>query len=394
MFNISSFFIKEVTQLKIAAVISEFNPFHNGHKYLIEKIKNEHADCVVTIMSGSFVQRGDIAITDKYTRAKSAIENGCDLVVELPTVFALSSAQNFAKGGVQIAKALNADKLCFGAENADIKTLIEISEILNSVNFNLKLKEHLSKGEYYPKAVSQALGDICSKEYAGILNGPNNTLAIEYIKALKGSAISPVAIKRKGAQHDSEITSSSIASATHIRKLIHENKDYSSFTDIDIASTTDIKKIESAILYKLRTMSKDELLQLPDVSEGLHNRIFEYSRKSNSLEELYLSIKTKRYTLSRLRRIIMCALIGISSDISDNVAKYVRVLAMNDKGAQIIKNCTTLPIVAKVKKDYEKLDFNAKQMFDIDVRASEIFNLALSNCPQYQNDFSAQIIKK
>lgn len=380
--------------MDIAAVISEFNPFHNGHKYLIEKIKNEHADCVVAIMSGSFVQRGDIAITDKYTRAKAALENGSDLVVELPTVFALSSAQNFAKGGVQIAKALNVHKLCFGAENADIEVLKEISEIFSSNKFNSKLKEYLSKGEYYPKAVSLAMSDIYSKEYAGILNGPNNTLAIEYIKALEDSDITPVAIERVGAQHDSEVTSKDISSATYIRKLIHENKAYSSFTDMDIACITDIKKLESAILYRLRTMSKDELLELPDVSEGLHNRIFEYSRKSNSLEELYSNLKTKRYTLSRLRRIVMCALLSINRETANKDAGYVRVLAMNDKGAQIIKACSALPIVAKVKKDYEKLDFNAKKMFDIDVRASEIFNLALLNCPQYQNDFSSQLIRE
>lgn len=380
--------------MKVAAVICEFNPFHNGHKYLIDKIKSEHADCVVAIMSGNFVQRGDIAITDKYTRAKTALENGCDLVVELPTVFALSSAETFAKGGVQIAKALNADMLCFGAEDADTDVLSEIATALGNDNFTLKLKEYLSLGEYYPKAVSLALENTFSKEYADIVNLPNNTLAIEYIKALKDSNISPVAIKRLGVDHDSDLTSENIASATHIRKLIRKNADYSAFTDIKPPCIADIEKLQTTILYKLRTMSKEEIENLPDVNEGLQNRIYDCARNSNSLEELYESLKTKRYTLARLRRIVMCALLHITKDDIKNDASYIRVLGMNNNGAQILKNCTTLPIIAKVKQDYDKLNADAKQTFDIDVTASDVFSLAITDGKaEYANDFTAKIIK-
>lgn len=376
--------------MKIAAVICEFNPFHNGHKYLIDTIKREHADCVVAIMSGNFVQRGDIAITDKYARTQTALKSGCDLVVELPTVFALSSAQNFAKGGVMIAKALGAQMLCFGAEDADINKLKNIADAFDNNAFNEKIKEYLDDGEYYPKAISCALSDTYSKAHADIIDKPNNTLAVEYIKALKSTAICPVAVNRIGAEHDSDTTVGNIASATHIRQLIADNCNYSQFTDMIIQSATTVENLETTILYKLRTMSKDELEQLPDVVEGLHNRIYDCVRNSNSLKELYDNLKTKRYTLARLRRIVMCALLDIKKSDTDKAPQYIRVLGMNDSGAQILKS-SSLPIIAKVRQDYEKLSDSAKSQFDIDIKASDIY--ALANNSKCKNDFSSQIIK-
>lgn len=377
----------------IAAIICEFNPFHNGHKYLVEKVKNEHADCVIAIMSGNFVQRGDIAVTDKYKRAEMALSNGCDLVVELPTVYALSSAQNFAKGGVQIADALGADLLCFGVEDENIDNLKEVANFTENEMFTEKLKDYTSKGLYYPKAFENTVSDIYGKEYAEILTKPNNTLAVEYIRALKNTNISPVAIVRKGTDHDSDIVTENIASATHIRNLIRTNGQYSDFTDNSIDNPADIRNLETALLYKLRTMSKDEIENLPDVTEGLHNRIYEAARNSNSLEELYNNLKTKRYTLARLRRIVMCALLDITKDKSNNDMPYVRILAMNDKGKEIIRN-SKLPVIGKVKKDYDKLPDVAKSIFDIDVRASEVYSLALNSPENFKNDFAQKIITK
>lgn len=378
--------------MKIAAVICEFNPFHNGHKYLLETIKNNHADAIVAIMSGSFMQRGDIAITNKYKRAECALKNGCDLVVELPTVFAVSSAENFAKGGVDIAKALGVDMLCFGAEDDNTENLQIIADIFSNGDFCIKLKSYIANGEYYPKAVSMAINEILGQEYADILNKPNNTLAVEYIKALKGSKISPVSIKRSGADHDSDITSSDIASATHIRNLILNNGSYLKYTDMIIDNPASISRLETAILYRLKTMSKDELSTIADVSEGLHNRISECAKRSSSLEELYDNLKTKRYTLARIRRIVMCALLNITKEDANDHAQYVRVLGMNSVGAQILKN-SNLPVLAKIKQDFEKLDIKAKKQFDIDARASEIHALALKEKRQYKNDFTAGIIK-
>jgi len=378
--------------LRTAAVICEFNPFHNGHKHLIDTVKKKHADVVVAIMSGSFVQRGDIAVVDKYQRALCALQNGCDLVVELPTVFAISSAPDFVKGGVDIAKALNADMLCFGAEDNDTQKLIKTAEIFDDTHFCEKLKEFIKNGEYYPKAVSNAVADVLGSEYSQLLSKPNNTLAIEYIKSLKHTGISPVAIKRVGAEHDSSITTQNIASATHIRSLIFDNKSYNQFTDMNITNHADISKLETAILYKLRTMQKEDFANLPDIEAGLHNRLYDCARSSNSLEELYNNIKTKRYTLSRIRRIIINALLGITKYDKSRNAMYVRVLGMNNTGAKIIKNAS-LPIIAKIKQDYDRLSNDAKKQFDFDVRASEIYSLALNDKSDFTNDFSAKIIK-
>lgn len=380
--------------MTVAAVICEFNPFHNGHKYLIDKIKSEYADCVIAVMSGSFVQRGDVAIVDKYERAKAALQNGCDLVVELPTVYAVSSAEFFSKGGVSIAKALNADMLCFGAENDNISMLKDIADAFSNEHFIFDIKAQMENGDHYAKAVSTIVSKHLSKEHADILNGANNTLGIEYIKALKNTDIRPVAIKRTGVSHDSSDTSNNIASATHIRSLIKENKSYEDFTEFNAKYHADIKNLETAILYKLRSLSKEQIENLPDVNEGLQNRIFDACRKSNSLEELYDNLKTKRYTLARLRRIVICALLDITKEYLANDAKYIRVLAMNDSGARVLKNCNKLPIVAKVKSDYNKLTEDAKAQFDVDVRASEVFSLAVKDKPNIQNDFCAQIIKQ
>ncbi len=378
--------------MKVAAVICEFNPFHNGHRYLIEKIKSEHADCVVAIMSGNFVQRGEVAIVDKYQRAKTALEGGCDLVVELPTVFALSSAENFAKGGVQIADALNADILCFGAENEDVSKLSQIADTFLHENFKTALKENLSNGDYYAKAVSKVIEQILSKEHAELLFGANNTLGVEYIKALKHTHISPVAIKRLGVDHDSDVTFKNISSATNIRNLVRSGEKYSEFTDIRLCDYTDMKELETVILYKLRTMSKEEIENLPDVTEGLHNRISECARCSNSLEELYNNLKTKRYTLSRLRRIVMCAILGITKEHCKLDAQYVRVLGMSKNGATLLKNCK-LPLLCNFPQDYESLSNTAKMIFEIDLTANSVYSLAKVNNKDFINEYQQKIIK-
>lgn len=381
--------------MKTAAVICEFNPFHNGHKYLIDSIKSQHADRVVAIMSGNFVQRGDVAITDKYERAKAALQNGCDLVVELPTVYAVSSAELFAKGAVSIAKALGVDMLCFGVENNDISMLNDISDIFDDTAFIDEIKKQMDSGDYYAKAVSNATEKFLSKEHAELLRGSNNTLAIEYLKAIKGTDIRPIAIKRKDVKHDSSTHSNTIASASFIRELVKNGDDYSDFTSMKINNPSKLENIESAIMYRLKTMSKEELEKLPNANEGLNNRIFEYAKKNNYLDKFIDELKTHRYTYSRLRRLIICALIGINIDTvkkSSEGAKYIRVLGINDNGSTLLKSAC-LPVIAKVRQDYEKLDDDAKEMFDLDVRASEIFNLARNDKNEYTNDFSHKIIK-
>lgn len=375
--------------MKVAAVISEFNPFHNGHKYLVDKIKSEYADCIIAIMSGNFVQRGDIAITDKFERAQAALDNGCDLVVELPTTFALSSAQRFAQGGVAIANALGADMLCFGTEDENIDMLKMIANVTESKDFSDLIRYYLADGQYYPKAFENSINGTLGEQYSSLVRKPNNTLAIEYIRALKNTHLTPVAIKREGAQHDCEETSSNIASATHIRNLIREGKDCSSFTNMKIEDFTDIKKLETVILYRLRTMTPDELSNLPDVSEGLHNRIADCANSSNSLEELFDKLKTKRYTLARLRRIVMYAVLNITKDDMKMKVSYIRVLGMNNNGAKLLKNAS-LPLICKYPQDVKALSNKAQKQFSIDLKAGKVFSLCRK---EPYNELKKRIIK-
>lgn len=375
--------------MKTAAVICEFNPFHNGHKFMLDKIKAEHADRVICIMSGSFVQRGDAAVCDKYSRTKAALENGCDIVVELPTVFAVSNAREFARGGVETARAMGADMLCFGVNNTDTTTLREISSAFDDKVFNDKVSEIMKSGEYYPKAVSTAIAEVLSKSHSNALNDANNILAVEYMKALKGTNIEPIAINRIGVSHDSDTPHGNIASASYIRELLKQNKEYSDYTDMIIDEPVFIEKIEAASMYKLKTMTLSEIENLPDVAEGLHNRIYDCVRKYNSLDELLSALKTKRYIMSRLRRIVICAVLGITKQDVKMSAQYIRVLGMNESGAKILANGCTLPIIGKVKTDVSKINDDAKHMFDIDVRASEIYSLI---CGKGTNDYAAKMI--
>lgn len=363
-------FPKVGENMRRAAVICEFNPFHNGHKFLFEKIKNEYADEVVCIMSGNFVQRGDIAITDKYTRTKAALENGADIVVELPTPYAMSSANIFSKNGVRIAKSLNCDMLCFGAEDS-LDTLTNMVDILDDDRTNDRIQTAMRNGQYYPKALSLAVG----KAYAEIISKPNNILAFEYIRACRSYDIEPVAIRRKGVDHDDTKVCGDITSASNIRGMITKVEDYRQFTPMTVNHPCSLEKIESAILYRLKTITAKELAQIADVSEGLENRISEAAKQYNSLSEISESIKTKRYTMARIRRIILSAFLSITSEIQNTPVPYLRILGVRSGKESVLKNAK-LPLIVKTKTDVNKLDNSAIEIFSVDLRAAEAMNLA------------------
>ncbi len=370
--------------LSWAGVICEFNPFHNGHKFLLEKIKKEYADEIVCIMSGSFVQRGDIAIADKYLRTTSALRFGADVVIELPTPYALSSARIFADNGVRIAAQMNCDILCFGAENS-LEELIEVAEQLEKESVNDTIRSEMQSGQYYPKALSTALG----AEHAEIVNQPNNILALEYIKACRKYGIRPVAIPRKGVGHNEDATRDGVASASKIRELIQNGEPYQLLTPMAITHMSCIKSIEPAVLYRLKTITADELAKIADVSEGLENRIIEAAKQYNSLEEIYKAVKTKRYTMARIRRIVINAFLGVTSELQNTPVPYLRVLGIGS-GMEGLFRSVKLPLVIKTRADCEKLDSTAKEIFEIDLRAAEAMNLAGG---QIINEFTKGIIK-
>lgn len=369
--------------MSTAAVICEFNPFHNGHQFLLEKIKSAHADEIACIMSGHFVQRGDLAITDKFTRAAAALAHGADLVAELPTVYALASAQIFAQNGVRLASELGCELLCFGAESS-LEELYSALAVLDSPVTQEQIAQRMQEGCTYPRALSEAVG----APYAGVIAQPNNILALEYIRACRGCGITPVAIPREGVGHDSDAVSGSIASATKLREMILSGESISPYSPMTVDRPARINAIEAAILYRLKTMTAAELGRIADVGEGLENRIADTVRYYNSLSEITEHLKTKRYTMARLRRILCCAALGITREMQSTPVPYLRVLGVRTEKKNLIRS-RDLPLIADVRRGYDALDDSAKEIFSADLRATELMNLSAD---LHLNDFSEGII--
>lgn len=373
-----------MTDLKIAGVVAEYNPFHNGHKHQIDEIKKD-CDAVIAVMSGSFVQRGDIAITDKWTRAKAAVMGGCDLVLELPVCYSLSSANVFAQGSVEILNKLNvADNIYFGSENGNIDDLKSAADIMSNETKETsdKIKEYISFGISYPAAVSKAYSD---KIQPDLLYLPNNILGIEYIRALKkfNSPIIPKTIIRNSVSHDEESPAGEFASASYIRELIQNNIDYSDFVPksaYEVYKNSDmtynIKNLDELILGYLRLADPKNLENIIDMAEGLENRILSSAFNSATFEELCASVKSKRYTLSRIRRIVLASVLNLKELTP---ITYVRVLSMNDTGKAILKEVkkeSKLDIIIKpsLYKKNNKLIYNDFNATDIHSLASKIPN--------------------
>lgn len=373
---------------KIGAIICELNPFHNGHKYLIDCARDIGITHLIAIMSGNFVQRGEPAIVSSQTRTEIALSCGFDLVIELPSIWSMSTAEKFAYSGVYIAESLRCvDSLIFGSESNNLSFLDKISDLVLSYLFSKTMKPYLKSGLTFAKARELAINSILGEQYSRIVKNPNDILAIEYLKALKilKSSIQPLSFKRLGT-HNSNAPVSRFASSSYIRHCITDNNnEWSKYVPTECykavseqiankQSPITTQPLERAILYKLKTMHRQDFLCLPDVGEGLENRIFNASLQARSFSELISLIKTKRYTESRIRRIIMCAFLGISkSDQSENIP-YAKVLGANNKGFEILKNLPSIPIITR-HADCKKLDIGGKVMFEKNHKLDSIYSL-------------------
>lgn len=351
----------------ITGIVCEFNPFHKGHKYLIDAVKQSEEDAVICCMSGNFVQRGEFAVYNKFKRAETALINGADLVIELPTVFSTLSAEGFCRAGVKLIEATGiADRIAFGAENDDIKELSDIAEKLNDINIQKEIANKMKSGISFPKARSSVLN-------TEILDYPNNILAVEYLKAAN---LPCCAVKRIGKGHD---TDDKEYSASAIRSGLDRN---------EISS---IYNCETAVLSKLRTMRSDDFKKIPDVSEGLENKIEKSVKEATSLDELYDLIKSKRYTHSRIRRIILRAYLGIES-IPEEMP-YIRILGFNDKGRELLskmKKSASKPIVTKLKDCSDE----TMEFFLQECRFTDLYNLGFKKPLPCGTEQSSKIIIK
>ena len=319
--------------MKIVGIVAEYNPFHAGHRHHIEATRQRLGEecCVVAAMSGNFVQRGDAAITDKWARARMALEGGTDLILELPTVWAASSAEHFAVGAVSILKLAGAETLSFGSESADSETLKAAAAALDSEQFQAALRRHLDGGLPFVLCRQRAAEDLLGPAGAACLSSPNDNLGVEYLKAAGRLGFAPevIAVPRVGAAHDGG-DHPEYPSASHVRKQILAG-------EVPMDNPGSLSFNERAVLSRLRAMSAVDFEQLPDCGEGLAVRLYEAARKAVTLEEVYDLAKTKRYAHARIRRAVLWAALGLKESDRPAAPPYLRVLGANGRGRAVLK---------------------------------------------------------
>lgn len=359
-------------------IIAEFNPFHNGHKYLIAEAKRRRGGEVVCVMSGSFVQRGEPAITDKHSRALAALENGADLVLELPVVFSLNTAQKFARGAVaELAASGVVDALAFGSESGDAAALSRAAELILSEppEVSRRLRDLLSSGLSYPAARERAYEGYIPQ---GLLSSPNDILAVEYLRAARelGAGLEPVAIARRGAAHDGGEGTDGFASASELRQRLLAGESIARYAPAVNYAVYDARRLDAAVISALRLCGADYLAGINDVTEGLENRFIRAALAADTVDGLCAAVKSKRYPLSRIRRIAWSALLGITKEKAALPPSYIRVLGMNRAGAGLLRRMKTaagLPVVVKTA------DFEPDEIFEMNCRAEDIFALSAAD---------------
>lgn len=375
--------------MNVAGIICEYNPIHNGHvRHLkITKTTLGEEGAIVCVMSGNFVQRGDIAVFSKHARAAAAIACGADLVLELPLPYVLSSAEGFARGGVALLNSLGiVTHLSFGSEEGTVESLREIAEVLlHRPELDGLIKKELANGTSYPGARQKAVARLLGNR-AELLRTPNNNLGIEYLKALikLESSMRPFTIRRTGAAHDSGAGESASALRAMLRsgeapwQLMPQEAAEIYKAEIAVwRGPVFLEKLETAMLARLRMLPESAYTALPDATEGLGLRLMRFGQRRPTLSEVLEATKTKRYTLSRIRRMVMCACLGLTAQDSSAPPPYVRVLAMNDTGRLLLREIgakTELPVI--IKPAAAGLHGAAGEMFQKEAAATDFYVLA------------------
>lgn len=390
--------------MKVCGIIAEFNPLHNAHAHVLANAGKLAPDGVVVVLSGNYVQRGSPAVMNKWLRTEAALRCGADLVIELPVVFALAPAQRFALGGIFLLHSMGVvTDLLFGAEACRMDALQCAAQILENEppEFSNKIKEKLSAGTNFPSARESALEEMLPGK-GNILSTPNNILGVEYLRALLrlSSPIQPHIIPRYACGHHDMETSGETASATAIRSLLDKGESIEPFVPIqslEIIQTAISKgevpicskQFETIILSSLRTKTASDLITVSEVCEGLENSILKAANRVSSLEELIECVKSKRYTRTKIERILWKSLLGITHNFDNRMPEYIRILGMNHTGMKILsaaKETSALPIITKPAL------LHGSDMFEFDVRASGIYSLAESSKLVYKNEYQTSPI--
>ena len=377
--------------MKVAGIICEYNPFHLAHTFHISETRRMLGEesAVVCVMSGNFVQRGDFAMFAKHVRAAAAVHCGADLVLELPVAYVLSSAERFAFGGVALLDSLGiVTHLSFGSEAGEISPLSDVADCLMSPEINSLILEELSGGKSYA-AARQKAAEVLIGDKARLLECPNNILGIEYLKAIRSlpADLIPVTVRREGAGHD-DSKAMEYASASLLRKMILSGDNPWGYIPEAAGKLfrNEIKKgrapvtaagCEQAVLARLRTIEKEDFEALPDASEGLHRRLMRFARTEATLSDIAAQTKSKRYAMSRIRRMLFCAYLGIKGEDSLLPPPYARVLAFNKKGQRLLKESAAksdLPVITK-PASAKRLDGRAKNMFVKEATSTDLYVL-------------------
>lgn len=379
--------------MAVAGIITEYNPLHMGHIHLMAEARRLLGPDtgILCVMSGNYVQRGDFAVADKFARAAAAVRSGADLVLELPVPWALSSAEGFAAGAVELLKAAGAvTHLVFGSEGGDAAPLVRCAEALCAESFPERLREELKRGDSFPAARQRALEALLSKEDAAALRRPNDTLGVEYCKALRGSGLRPIAVPRRGAAHGSEAAEGGSSSA--IRALLRRGEEEAALDLMAPAMAAAYREEEAAgrapagiwncqraVLARLRFLEEADWAALDPGNEGLYRRFVRAGRSAASVEELLEAVKTKRYPLARLRRMVFRAYLGLPPALPEKPA-CLRVLAANGRGTSLLagmRKTAALPVLTKPAA-VRRLGPEAQRLFDLEARADRLYALA---CP-------------
>ena len=365
--------------METAGIVAEYNPFHRGHAWHIAETRRRlGGDApVVCVMSGHWVQRGECALADKWLRAALALDRGADLVVELPTPWAMASAESFARGAVSLLAATGVvDVLSFGSETGELAPLEEAAAALDAPDYPERLRAALGRGLSFPAARQEAAGAAC-------LSAPNNNLGVEYLRSLRalGSTIRPLTVPRQGAGHDGP-AAGGFASASELRRLLRAGRGEEAAPYLAApwsGELADMQHIERAVLARLRTMGEGDWAALPDGggAEGLPSRLAKAAREAVSLEDFYTRAKTRRYPHARLRRLALAAFLGLRAAERPAAPPYVRVLGLGGRGRALLrkmKDTCPLPVIVKPAQARE-LDGPARVLFESEARYTDLYGL-------------------
>ena len=386
--------------MNIVGIVCEYNPFHLGHEFHIQKSRELVGEdsVLVCVMSGDFVQRGEAALYSKFARAEAACFSGADLVLELPVPWAIASAEGFARGAVALLGALGATHLSFGSEAGEVGPLSELAQALLKPDISGEIKALMAANAAQPYAAArQQVLEAKLGAFGGLVSAPNNTLAVEYLKAIYSLKLDtqPMTVKRLGAGHDAVSDGPGLRSASQIRECISRGEDVGAFLPPSAAQIyarertegrelADRRLLEAAMLSRLRMFSEDYFNSLPDAGHGLGSRIYRAVREETGLEAIYMAAKTKRYALSRIRRVCLCACLGITAGMSSGLPPYARVLAANSRGRELLrrqaKDCA-VPIITKPAAVRE-LSKEAEAVFTLGADAHDLYVLGYGEASQ------------